>query len=70
VRGWTEAFPDRASDELRARLVQSIPVGVAGKPTDIAEAVTFLLSDAANHINGAVLPVDGGSIAGRFGLRP
>jgi 3-oxoacyl-[acyl-carrier protein] reductase len=70
VRGWSEAFPDRASDELRVRLVQSIPLGVAGRPTDIAAAVTFLLSDAANHISGAVLPVDGGSIAGRFGLRP
>jgi 3-oxoacyl-[acyl-carrier protein] reductase len=70
VRGWSEAFPDRASDELRARLVQSIPLGVAGRPPDIAAAVTFLLSDAANHISGAVLAVDGGSIAGRFGLRP
>ncbi len=70
VRGWTEAFPDRASDELRARLVSSIPLGRAGKPTDIADAVLFLLSEAAGHISGAVLPVDGGSGAGRFGLRP
>ncbi|HEY8287562.1 MAG TPA: SDR family oxidoreductase [Chloroflexota bacterium] len=70
VRGWTEAFPDRASDELRARLVSSIPLGVAGRPTDIANAVLFLLSEAAGHISGAVLAVDGGSGAGRFGLRP
>ena len=30
---------------------------------DIADAVTFLASDRAKHIHGAVLPVDGGAIA-------
>ena len=69
VRGWSEAFPDRAPDELRAALVQSIPLGVAGHPTDIASAVLFLASAQAGHISGAVLAVDGGSGAGRFGLR-
>jgi NAD(P)-dependent dehydrogenase (short-subunit alcohol dehydrogenase family) len=69
VRGWSEAFPDRAADELRQALVQSIPLGVAGQPTDIAQAVLFLASPAAGHVSGAVLAVDGGSGAGRFGLR-
>ena len=69
VRGWTDAFPDRASDELRAALVRSIPLGEAGQPTDIANAVVFLCSDEARHITGATLDVDGGSLAGRFGLR-
>ncbi|HVR54776.1 MAG TPA: SDR family oxidoreductase [Pseudorhodoferax sp.] len=35
----------------------------AGEPADIAQAVAFLLSDAARHINGTVLAVDGGSLA-------
>jgi NAD(P)-dependent dehydrogenase (short-subunit alcohol dehydrogenase family) len=69
VRGWSEAFPDRAPDELRAALVQSIPLGVAGHPADIASAVLFLASPEAGHVSGAVLAVDGGSGAGRFGLR-
>ena len=30
---------------------------------DIAQAVTFLASDGAQHIHGAALPVDGGAIA-------
>ncbi len=30
---------------------------------DIADAVTFLASERAKHIHGAVLPVDGGAIA-------
>ena len=68
VRGWSDAFPDRASDELRAGLVRSIPLGRAGQPVDIAQAVLFLCSEAASHISGAVLDVDGGSLAGRFTL--
>ncbi len=31
-----------------------------GKPSDIANIVTFLCSRKANHINGACIPVDGG----------
>jgi NAD(P)-dependent dehydrogenase (short-subunit alcohol dehydrogenase family) len=68
VRGWSEAFPDRASEELRDGLVRSIPLGRAGRPTDIAAAVLFLCSEAAGHVSGAVLDVDGGSLAGRFTL--
>ena len=68
VRGWTDAFPDRASDELRARLVEAIPLGKAGDPRDVASAVLFLCSDEASHVNGAVLDIDGGSLAGRFSL--
>jgi NAD(P)-dependent dehydrogenase (short-subunit alcohol dehydrogenase family) len=66
VRGWSEAFPDRADEELRARLVESIPLGRAGRPADIAGAVLYLCSDAAAHVSGAVLDVDGGSLAGRL----
>jgi 3-oxoacyl-[acyl-carrier protein] reductase len=69
VRGWSEAYPDRAPEELRAALVSGIPLGTGGDPRDIAAAVLFLASDDAAHITGAVLDVDGGSGAGRFGLR-
>jgi NAD(P)-dependent dehydrogenase (short-subunit alcohol dehydrogenase family) len=68
VRGWSDAFPDRATDDLRAALVRSIPLGRAGDPRDIAAAVLFLCSDAAAHVSGAVLDVDGGSLAGRFSI--
>ena len=70
VRGETDAFTDRASDELRAALVASIPLAKAGRADDIANAVLFLCSEAAGHITGVVLHVDGGSLAGRFALPP
>jgi len=69
VRGWSDAYPDRAPDELRAALVRSIPLGQAGHPRDIASAVLFLASRDAGHITGTVLEVDGGSNAGRFSLQ-
>ena len=36
------------------------PLGRLGEPEDVARAVLFLLSDAADWITGTVLPVDGG----------
>lgn len=66
VRGQSDCFPDRASDERRTALVRSIPLGEAGQPDDIARAVLFLCSDAACHVSGTTLDVDGGSLAGRF----
>jgi 3-oxoacyl-[acyl-carrier protein] reductase len=40
--------------------LKRIPVGRLGHPEDIASAVLFLLSPAADYINGVLLPVDGG----------
>lgn len=44
----------------RAKIEARIPGGRFGKPEDVANAVWFLASDQAAHINGVVLPVDGG----------
>jgi len=38
-----------------------VPMGRLGLPTDIADVVCFLLSDAAAWMTGQVLPVNGGS---------
>lgn len=48
-----------ASDEL-ARM---IPAGRLGKPTEIAELVTWLCSDRAGYLTGAAINIDGGYIA-------
>ena len=42
------------------RIVSRIPLRKLATAADIADAVTFLASDRASFISGAVLPVDGG----------
>ena len=48
------------SEEVRQRIVARIPLGRLATPAEIADAVTFLASDRARFVTGAVLPVDGG----------
>ena len=45
---------------VRERAVAETAVGRLGSPEDVANAVRFLVSPAARHITGVVLPVDGG----------
>ena len=44
----------------REAILQSMPLGRAGKPEDIAAAVCFLASEAAAFITGEIMDVDGG----------
>jgi NAD(P)-dependent dehydrogenase (short-subunit alcohol dehydrogenase family) len=49
------------SDPAFAKMeLAKIPLGRAAEPEDVANAVSFLLSDKASMITGVVLPVDGG----------
>jgi 3-oxoacyl-[acyl-carrier protein] reductase len=59
--GFTETpMTARLPEAVRRRALAEIPLGRAGSVRDIAAAVGFLLGDAASHITGVCLPVDGG----------
>ena len=47
-------------EDIRAKIVESVPVGRLGKPGEIARTVEFLTADDAGFITGANVPVNGG----------
>lgn len=51
---------DALSEAQKASLLAQIPMARLGKPEDIAEAVVFLASAAADYITGQVIEVNGG----------
>jgi 3-oxoacyl-[acyl-carrier protein] reductase len=51
---------DALSDELKATYKAQVPLGRYGTTDEIAATVTWLASDGAAYITGAVIPVDGG----------
>jgi 3-oxoacyl-[acyl-carrier protein] reductase len=56
----TTPMTDRLSEQQRARLTDSIPLGRIGRPEDVAAAVAYLASDEAGWVTGATLHVNGG----------
>lgn len=48
------------TEDQKKAMLDMISLGRAGKASDVANAVTFLASDAAAYITGQILTVDGG----------
>lgn len=46
----------------QARLAENAPFGRIGQPSEVADAVAFLVSDHASFITGSELVIDGGQI--------
>ncbi|MBP6797590.1 MAG: SDR family oxidoreductase, partial [Luteimonas sp.] len=51
-------------DEIRQGIVDKVPVGRLGQPSEIARTVAFLTADDAGYITGANIPVNGGLYMG------
>jgi NAD(P)-dependent dehydrogenase (short-subunit alcohol dehydrogenase family) len=47
-------------EELKNKLLSTIPLGRMGNPDEVAKAVSFLASDDSSYITGIELFVDGG----------
>jgi NAD(P)-dependent dehydrogenase (short-subunit alcohol dehydrogenase family) len=47
--------PDRVT-----HMAQGIPMGRAGTPEEVADAIVWLMSHQANYITGAIVPIGGG----------
>ncbi len=56
----TTRLTDRVPAEILDRARERSVLGRLGDPQDVASVVLFLCSEAARHITGAVIPVDGG----------
>ena len=61
--GFIDTDMTRALDDSqRGELLKHIPLGRLGHPKDVADAVCFLASDAANYITGETIHVNGGML--------
>src|SRR5512143_704287 len=58
------------SDEARERILSRTPLRRLGEPSEVADAVAFLLSDAASYITGEIVYVDGGRRALNYTVPP
>ena len=48
------------SDDAKARIMSRTPMGRLGLPSEIADTVAYLASDAASYMTGEIVVVDGG----------
>lgn len=60
VPGMFPADPEAVPEEMRARVLERIPVGRFGSPDEVGYAIEFLVSDRAAYVTGSELVVDGG----------
>ncbi len=60
VEAYLEKYHKHEKEKVREELNSRQPVGRLGRPEEIAGLALYLCSPAADFMNGAVVPIDGG----------
>jgi NAD(P)-dependent dehydrogenase (short-subunit alcohol dehydrogenase family) len=58
----TDITGGKLTDDLKAKIIEGIPLARLGVADDIANACLFLASDLSSYITGAVIDVNGGML--------
>ena len=55
---------EKIDEKFKAQLIEKIPINRLGQPKDVANVVSFLMSDLSNYITGETIHVNGGMYFG------
>jgi len=58
----TDITAGKLTDEMKAKILEGIPLGRLGEANDVAGIYTFLASDLSAYVTGAVIDVNGGML--------
>jgi NAD(P)-dependent dehydrogenase (short-subunit alcohol dehydrogenase family) len=56
---------ERFEAKIRQTMRDDRPLKREGTPEDVAEAAMYFATDRSRYVTGTVLPVDGGTVAGK-----
>ncbi len=56
------AMTDKLSEEVKNKILESVPLGRMGLPSDVANVCLFLASKEADYVTGQTILVDGGMV--------